>query len=388
MKMIFSKQKNQVSMASLLVKDNQKNIQHGFASDIGTSREQQDKNSHASTHNLELFGVFDGHGAQGARIAAVAADTINLWFCTTEFHRKFKVSPEAAILGLFEKAEFACCEVLQDLCLDDCNIRVVESEKLQESAFNFTKSGEWPSTYKPSSKHYGLRNVVRSKIGGTTGTILILLKNPMTIAGEELPVGHAWCGNVGDSSAYEWNESLIRKLTHDHKPTDPSEFIRVKEIYGPVVNFKYQDPSGRTCYETNVFDDTATPGKGLYYNSKSWDGEENWASVVDVPDGGKLAMSRSLGDIHLKPAVSWVPTIQSFPPTESPTTFFVLASDGLWDAWNKREFCQFMDSHKEEQLDTTTADLITQNVETWKRTFSPRCGRDNTMICIVKITSP
>ncbi|MCK5345981.1 MAG: protein serine/threonine phosphatase 2C family protein [Candidatus Heimdallarchaeota archaeon] len=379
-------------MTSLLVNEKQKNIQHGFASDIGTSHEQQDKHSHASTQNLELFGVFDGHGVQGAKIATVAADTINLWFYTTEFHREFRVSPEAAILGLFEKAEFACCEVLQNLCLDDCNIRVDESEKLQESAFNFTESGEWPSTYKPSSKHCGLRNVTRYKIGGTTGTILILLKNPMTIAGKELPMGHAWCGNVGDSSAYEWNESLIRKLTHDHKPTEPSEFIRVNEIYGPVVNFKYPDPSGHAYKAKDIFDADATggvwAGKGIYYNSKSWDGEENWASVVDVPDGGKLAMSRALGDIHLKPAVSWVPTIQSFPPTESPTTFFVLASDGLWDAWNKREFCQFMDSHKEEQLDTTTADLITQNVETWKRTFSPRCGRDNTMICIVKITSP
>ena len=49
-------------MTSLLVNEKQKNIQHGFASDIGTSHEQQDKNSHASTHNLELFGVFDGHG--------------------------------------------------------------------------------------------------------------------------------------------------------------------------------------------------------------------------------------------------------------------------------------------------------------------------------------
>jgi len=375
-------------MTSLIINDPEKNIQHSFASDIGTSREQQDKSTHASTHNLELFGVFDGHGSQGARIATVAADTINMWFYTTEFHRKFKVSPEAAILELFEKAEFACCEVLQNMCLDDCNIRVVESEKLQESAFNFTESGEWPSTYKPSSKHYGLRNVDRFKQGGTTGTVLILLKNPTTVADEELPAGYAWCGNVGDSSAYEWDENLIRKLTHDHKPTDPSEFTRTNEIYGVnIVNFKYPDPSGRASDEKNVFDADATPGKGIYYNSKSWDGEENWASIVHVPKGGKLAMSRTLGDIHLKPAVSWVPTIQSFPPSESPQTFFVLASDGLWDAWDKREFIQFMDSHKEESVDAMSKKLIRQNTATWKRTFSPTCGRDNVMICIVKFES-
>jgi hypothetical protein len=53
---------------------------------------------------------------------------------------------------------------------------------------------------------------------------------------------NVWCGNVGDASLYEWNERLIKKLIHDHKPTDLSEFIRVNEIYGPVVNFKYQDP--------------------------------------------------------------------------------------------------------------------------------------------------
>ena len=58
MKLIFLHRKKSGGMASLLVNVQQKNIKHKFASDIGTSREQQDKNSHASTQNLELFGVF------------------------------------------------------------------------------------------------------------------------------------------------------------------------------------------------------------------------------------------------------------------------------------------------------------------------------------------
>jgi hypothetical protein len=101
------------------------------------------------TNSAWLFGVFDGHGEQGAKIAA-------LWHILSIYGftlHNFIVNLgflQTAILGLFDKAEFVCCEILQDLCLDDCNIEVVES------AFNFTESGEWSSTYKPSSKHYGL----------------------------------------------------------------------------------------------------------------------------------------------------------------------------------------------------------------------------------------
>jgi serine/threonine protein phosphatase PrpC len=138
--------------------------------------------------------------------------------------------------------------------------------------------------------------------------------------------------------------------------------------------------------EKDIFNASGTPTQGIYCCSKSWDGEENWASIVDVPNGGRLAMSRSLGDIHLKPAVSWVPTIQSFPPTDDISqTFIVLASDGLWDAWCKKDFSHFMDSHKTETPDVIATNLIHQNVVAWKSTFSPNCGRDNTMICIIKI---
>ena len=373
-------------MTSLLINDVNKNISHGFASDIGTSREQQDRSTYSNTEILDLFGVFDGHGPLGADMASLASETIKSAFEKVDFTEKFFTSPDTAILELFEQAELSCCNFLADKIRKD--ERFEESDKLQESAFNFTSSGTWPSTYKPNPAHYGLRNVSRFHQGGTTGTILIILKKSMVISDKQFPVGYTWCGNVGDSSAYEWNEKRVRKLTHDHKPTDPGEFTRVSEIYGEgYVYFKFPAPSsGYSSVEKDIFNASGTPTQGIYCCSKSWDGEENWASIVDVPNGGRLAMSRSLGDIHLKPAVSWVPTIQSFPPTDDISqTFIVLASDGLWDAWCKKDFSHFMDSHKTETPDVIATNLIHQNVVAWKSTFSPNCGRDNTMICIIKI---
>jgi len=61
---------------------------------------------------------------------------------------------------------------------------------------------------------------------------------------------------------------------------------------------------------------------------------------VFAPDGsGGLAVSRALGDLALRPAVSGVP--ESVRVARDPTLdlFAVVASDGVWDVLGHREGC-------------------------------------------------
>mmetsp|Transcript_114644 Transcript_114644/g.324727 ORF Transcript_114644/g.324727 Transcript_114644/m.324727 type:complete len:473 (+) Transcript_114644:65-1483(+) len=115
------------------------------------------------------------------------------------------------------------------------------------------------------------------KSGCTATVALVHRKGPATTL-------HV--ANVGDSRAVVLGRRSVRRVSNDHRATDPSEAARIAQEGGMVRH-------GRV--------------------------------------GGQLSVSRSLGDHHLKSCgVSCIPEVHTCDVLEDRA--LVIASDGLWDA--------------------------------------------------------
>jgi len=114
---------------------------------------------------------------------------------------------------------------------------------------------------------------------GTTATVCLLRQS------SELCVGH-----VGDSVALLCRGGATRRLSVDHEPEDEAESQRITRRGGKIIH--------------------------------------NSHGVAHV--NGRLAMTRSLGDVELKPCgVSARPSLQSLQIKHGKDAFLVLCSDGL-----------------------------------------------------------
>lgn len=118
--------------------------------------------------------------------------------------------------------------------------------------------------------------VNKNIVSGTTLAIFYILKNRFFVA------------NVGDSRIIIGTEKGVEILTEDHKPDIPKEKTRIEAAGGFVIKF----------------------------------------GVSRVQ--GELAMSRAMGDGHLKPYVIAEPFVTSgFIGREN--DFVIVACDGIWD---------------------------------------------------------
>ncbi len=97
-----------------------------------------------------------------------------------------------------------------------------------------------------------------------------------------------WAANAGDARIVMGAGPEARALTVDHRPSLPSERERVEALGGRVISF-------------------------------------------DIPRvEGDLALSRTLGDVHLKPFVTPTPRIaEGYLGKEN--DFVIVACDGIWD---------------------------------------------------------
>jgi protein phosphatase 1L len=122
------------------------------------------------------------------------------------------------------------------------------------------------------------------------------------------PEGDGWgeltVAHLGDSRAVLCRAGKAVALTVDHKPDDASERARIEAQGGFVTERGY-------CMRVQ----------------------------------GVLAMSRALGNRLLKPYVSDEPTVSSFPLAQH-DSFFVLASDGLYDVFDDSEVVKLVRSTK------------------------------------------
>lgn len=244
------------------------------------------------------IGVFDGHGDHGEAAAQTAADT-------------FAATHETPFSELFATAE--------------TNIRTAISTAVANAGISTIEEGG--ALYRRGI--YGARGTqIR---GGTTASVVRFD-----------PDGAMTVANVGDSDVviFDSDTDPGRSLIADHSCTNLDEWIRVHAAH-PTTRFRFNNPNIYAA-ERPVWIPQAVlnpelpepwalnPAGGYHYS----DVRNSWATYVTVADGSEsLAMTRALGDFHLKRhGVIAAPAIQTAPaPAPNTTRAVIIGSDGLWD---------------------------------------------------------
>lgn len=245
------------------------------------------------------IGVFDGHGDYGEAAAQAAADTFVAAGTATPF-------PE-----LFTTAE--------------SNIRTAISTAVANAGISTIEEGG--ALYRRGI--YGARGTqIR---GGTTASVVRFD-----------PDGALTVANVGDSDVviFDSDTDPGRSLIADHTCTNQDEWTRVHAAH-PTTRFRFNNPyiyaADRPVWipqaVLNPETDAAwalNPAGGYQY----CDVRSSWGTYVTVADGSEsLAMTRALGDFHLKRhGIIAAPAIQTAPaPNTGATRAVIIGSDGLWD---------------------------------------------------------
>ena len=124
---------------------------------------------------------------------------------------------------------------------------------------------------------------------GSTATILLFQDNMV------------YCANVGDSTAFIVYDNFVKKISIDHKCTDPKEEERILVSGGKITKNRVM---------------------------------------------GQLVLSRCLGDLYCKKyGVSNIPDI-SVNKLDGNVKYVVVASDGIWDVVKENELLQLSKNRK------------------------------------------
>ncbi|KAM4536488.1 protein phosphatase 1K, mitochondrial isoform 1-T2 [Odontesthes bonariensis] len=155
--------------------------------------------------------------------------------------------------------------------------------------------------------HLGYFNNASFLTAGTTATVAMLRD------GVELVVG-----SVGDSRAMLCRKGRAKKLTIDHTPDRKDEIQRIKRLGGFVT----------------------------------------WNSVGQANVNGRLAMTRSIGDFHLKSSgVIAEPETQRLMIQHAKDSFLALTTDGINFLLSDQEICDVISQCQDP---TEAADVIAQ----------------------------
>ncbi|XP_032890133.1 protein phosphatase 1K, mitochondrial-like [Amblyraja radiata] len=126
---------------------------------------------------------------------------------------------------------------------------------------------------------------------GTTATVALLKEESLTVA------------NVGDSQAILCHEGKADQLTHDHTPRRRDERKRIKECGGFI----------------------------------------DWNCAGSPYVNGRLAMTRSIGDVDLKPyGVTAQPEVKTVELQRTKDCFLVLTTDGVSAIMDAQEVCDIV----------------------------------------------
>ncbi|XP_022059174.1 protein phosphatase 1K, mitochondrial [Acanthochromis polyacanthus] len=155
--------------------------------------------------------------------------------------------------------------------------------------------------------HLSYFNNASFMTAGTTATVAMLRD------GVELVVG-----SVGDSRALLCRKGRAKKLTKDHTPERKDERLRIQSFGGFVT----------------------------------------WNSLGQANVNGRLAMTRSIGDFHLKTSgVIAEPDTQRFTVQHANDSFLALTTDGINFLLSDQEICDVINQC---QNPTEAADVIAQ----------------------------
>lgn len=154
--------------------------------------------------------------------------------------------------------------------------------------------------------------------------------------------------NGGDCRAImdTGKDGSVRAITTDHKPDLPREKERIERVGGFV-----------------------SMGSG-------WD-----VPRVD----GYLAVSRSIGDIHLYPRVTWVPDIYIVRIQPDVNRYLILASDGLWDTMSNEAVVEVINKHIQQHSGRISQLALTRGCEECIMRARIRGSADNITICAIAL---
>lgn len=164
--------------------------------------------------------------------------------------------------------------------------------------------------------------------GGTTASVLKIDAD-----------GTCRVGHVGDSEVRAFDEDTGDgvALTQDHSTLSLAEFHRIRASHG-AVKFLFQNGP---YTQRPVF--TETDGRWAlhplggfsYCNVRS-----EWSAYLVSADNSKLAMTRAIGDFHMRDAgVISTPEVVVAEPHAASIRAIVMASDGVWDVMHYSEVC-------------------------------------------------
>jgi len=173
---------------------------------------------------------------------------------------------------------------------------------------------------------------------GCTATVALVCRTNSTVT--------LHVGNVGDTRAVLLGREGVRRISNDHRASDPAEAARIVEEGGLVRH-------GRV--------------------------------------GGQLIVSRSIGDHHLKGCgVSCTPEVHSLDVTGKHA--LVIASDGLWDGVQDADAADVVDRCMESALSKARRDTSPQVITEYMRQHSAqllvdaakdRGSRDNILVLVL-----
>ena len=264
--------------------------------DRGGSRENQDAVSTTATAAAATVAVFDGHGLHGTLAATTAAETVAV----------------ATAAGEPITAGFAAAEEL-------FRTRLFETDR---------------------DKHVIRYGAVYNALtaapvrGGTTASVLQV----------DRATGAASFAHVGDSDARYWDCAAAAPdegipLTANHNPGSLEEFNRIRAVYPSASSrflYSARNPQRRAFIMDPSGDWIPNPAGGFSY----CDVRNTWSVYFHSSDDDeKLAMTRAIGDYHLKrDGLSAIPDCTTAaPPPPGTTRVYLVASDGLWDGMQYAE---------------------------------------------------
>jgi len=219
-------------------------------------------------------------------------------------------------------------------------------------------------------------NAVKDVDGGSTASLLEIDAD-----------GTCRLAHVGDSEVryFDTDDGEGIGLTADHSPVSLDEFRRIHALnLGTDFTF---GGSPRYLPYRQVF----VPGvDGTDWVMNPLDGFEycnvrrEWSAYVTTPLRDRLAMTRAIGDFHMKShGVICTPSISTVAPAAG-TRAIVMASDGLWDAMQYDEVRAIVRNPEcmaDAELAATR--LLDATLETGSRLFGTRL--DNVSLGVIYV---
>ena len=198
--------------------------------------------------------------------------------------------------------------------------------------------------------------------------------------------GTCHIAHVGDSEVryFDTDDGDGVSLTVDHSTMCLDEFRRVHALNTGTRFVFDRSPrySPREIFVQGISGDwILNPRGGFSYCTV----RNDWSGYLTSPSGDRLAMTRALGDFHMKPfGVSAVPSTSSVAPRAEGIRAIVMASDGLWDALQYSEVRAIVrDPAYMENAELAADRLMELTMETGVRLFG--ASLDNVTVGVIYV---